>query len=1336
MPTLEQIIAGKADIPIGTSRVKPTVSETPPIAGPSTQEVISGQVISGTDKAVDNDPAYYGDPWARRMGLPVKRNLFQKIGDASEEYGESYRQYYAPEADDNFLTRSGKALARGYSSAVEGLGPEGRKDFWTPAEQGLSKGLVAGGRDLGELAVKGLAVLGGLVESRIENPEFELQMKRKPGGPRGSSQGFEDPSLGTGRVERAVNLGERVQAQTTRVNELAARITKVNLAPENASEQAMMDVLAIMPDAVTAAGDTVYEKTGSALAGAGTQALGTLLLFKPGIASKIFRGGKPGSPSANAMRSTFDQFAMDDPAAAKALADHMREADPELAKLMDARIVQAQKLNPETLGAEMVKDQLATAADPVKAAGNGLSQTIGDMLAELDLPKDVPPPVHLTERPAVERAPTAPTKVPVVEPGGSSVRPEAKKARVQAAIARAPAKGMVVIRTGPKEWTIFQDKKPISSYGDEKTARTDAYAAVNPEAFSDPPPLSKTNLAESGIKLPKSVDAKLKTYYEEIIQNINPEALGPKAQKGAAALAKNIAIQMQSDAWFHGQSVERASFWRKNASVTKQFLDNFRPGWTFKDPKFKAIAASYTKWIGEITARDKALGLNYDPIDNALYHLFDDGAAVEQFFTQKYGKKWHDPAFTQGKFFELYKEAVNANFKPKYTNPEEIMLARQHASDVAQMKVQTLRDFEQLYGIAKKITPTDKKPPIYPSKPWLSPEKTLNGKPVWYYVANDAYQILHNAFETKSLWSAKGIGGDIFKSAMFLKNTAVSAALSLSLFHPIHVMTIDNATAMVRATKELLNGTVGAVQFVKNMAKAGIYTELGKETGGQLGALFGGQPKGGYRLLKAYQGKLDTAQLTAADRLSLNYMTEGGMIPELSVQYRSGAISNFKRALEDTVNQKSVIATGKATFYLPFAALQALSVPFFQIWIPSLKIASYLRDVHTAVKVDPSLVTDTAKRLITFRRLAKSVDNRYGEMAYNTLFWNKWVKDIGVASTLSLGWNLGFLREYGGGTIDLVRATAKLSDVPRKLKAGELDRAMFVTYYSVQALAYGGLMTYLLGGVVPTKLIDYVYPQVGKDPQNPESEPERANTMFYPREFYSIGKHIQHEGLASGLTHAVANKAAPSISMVYEWSTGLNYYGQEIRDPNGPFFKKLEQTIVNSLPDHLTPISIQSIMQTDRSAKNIALGVAGFSKAPKYITDTNTQAGIKDAYRRYVAPKATPYEKAFLSNDMRELRRLDAANAPDKDFDTLVDKMVDHYELTDIDEAKLMKQLTKREVTDDPNASLKEMFKRLDWHIQRQLLDKMTSDERDEFLPMSDKTHLRYGYEAPEEKSK
>lgn len=776
----------------------------------------------------------------------------------------------------------------------------------------------------------------------------------------------------------------------------------------------------------------------------------------------------------------------------------------------------------------------------------------------------------------------------------------------------------------------------------------------------------------------RNAEKEISISVDQLIRNINPEALGPDAKAAAAILGKTVATQIQKDSVNFHQSDTRRSFWDHRIGEADQFVEGMERGATFRDETVQKAADYYRSWNERIYEQDQAAGLKYEPRENYLYHVFKDSDGVARFFETKYGPKWNDPKFLKDRQFDLYSEAKKAGFEPRFSNPEDIMLARQHASDIAEMRISTLRDMEE-FGIARRVTKgEDERLPGYIQ--WRAP----NGEKYW--VSGDAAQVLHNAFNTKSLWNMEGIGGTAFRAAMWAKNIVVPLKLAISLFHPLHVQTIDNATGMVRASKELLSGTIGPGEWLQEMGKASLYTNI----------ISG--PKAGSRLLKVWKGKIPESEITPADKQSLTYMLEGGFIPEMASQYKNGAIDKFKSALA----QRSATAALR----LPFAAIEALQKPMFEIWIPSLKAASYLADVRSALKTDPSLYDDALKRQLAFRKLSKSVDNRYGEMAYNTLFWNRWIKDVGVASTLSLGWNLGFLREYGGGGLDMGRAVMGDGTMVSKASTGQLDRPMFVAYYTAQALAYGGLLTWAMTGKPPEDLKDYIYPKSGEE--KPDGSPARVNTMFYPREFAAIYKHMETEGAAAGLGHLALNKATPLMGLVHDWATNVDYFGKEISDPEAPEYKQLQQKISHLLGD-LGPISLSTVEKGGKipTTKDYALSVAGFSPAPAYATDSKTDSLIKHTYQKYNS-HITPFQKAEYSNDVSQLRHA-MLKGDDEQYGKLITAIEEKYNLN----SKQVKALEK-------NVQIEgtvKMFKRLTPQQQEGILKQMTEPERDKFLP-------------------
>jgi hypothetical protein len=1220
---------------------------------------------------------------------------------------------------------------------------------------GMAKGMLSGLVDLGGLAVEGVS--GGA--------KALLEMKH-PGE----------------NFQSGMDAGKKL------VNKIAPTIQK-HLQSSGPTQDTANQVLGMIPQAIQAAGDTGFDLTGSPFVGAATQAVGTLvsLLGMKGLTDPIAalrhssESAKPverplPSPSEE-LSAEFEgeDFEPDEPAPATKHADeytppretNVKEINSGLQKQL--KDIEDEKEEIESRMSNLTHDRHESGLSPGQADAQREALAAKHMKLEEQAknlqgritPASKPAAVVKPQEKSLEQL-TAElwnvahqtreslTRTDQNASGESSasleaqsrVREEESRGRarflvdpdgkatplkgVDAADVKAPSGHIIVqANVGANPWTILDrgglpsthaqgllaraGKNLDGALAESKAGKIGGQQRIAPPAKvqkEDPVVFQENgklvtrsvvkqafNISDKAMSLPglKFLRLHAEQTLEEIQRHIAPESLGPEAKAAAAILAKNMAESQMREANYYTKSAVRRSFWNSRMDNAADFIHRYEKGGKFDDPVLQNAADAYRGWNTKIANQDTVDHIEYEPVDNYLFHAFENGDEVKDFLGAKYRGKWGDPGFTKDRVFDLYDQAIKAGFKPKYTNPEDIMLARQHASDIAHMRIQALRDLADA-GLAVQIRKGMKGAPDgFASGEFRAP----NGERYW--VNNKAAQILHNAWNTKSLWQSPGVAGKTFRGAMFLKNALIPFKLGFSLFHPLHVATIDNATGMVRASKELLSGTKSPTEWMRDILKSATYVDSI------------GQTRAGYRLINLWKGKVPEGELTDVDRQSLQWMVEGGFVPEMPVQYRTGALAKFK----DAVQRHSATAA----WHAPFAVIDAMQKPLFQVWIPSLKSASFLSDVKTAIAADPTLLDNPLKRQIAFRKLAKSVDNRYGEMAYSTLFWNRWMKDVAVANTLSLGWQLGFLREYGGAASDLGETLTKKGSLSTKTRAGLLDRPLFSLFYTTQALAYGGLLTWAMTGKPPTQLLDYVYPNVGTDR---EGKTKRVSTMFYPREFWAIAKHVQNQGLLGGAGDLVRSKSSGVLGLTAEWATGVNGLGQEIRDPNSPPFQKLEQTLANSLSE-FEPISLEAI----KRGGNPVMSTLGFTPAPRYITETKSQSLIQRMYDKYYQGKETPYDRVQKSKDMSVLRQSYADADQDK-FDSTLEKMRDKFQLSPNEEQRIVQSLN-----ESKDSAYVKMFKRLSWQEQKQALDKMTADERETYLPVSNVDHLRYSYIPP-----
>src|SRR5204862_1290930 len=112
----------------------------------------------------------------------------------------------------------------------------------------------------------------------------------------------------------------------------------------------------------------------------------------------------------------------------------------------------------------------------------------------------------------------------------------------------------------------------------------------------------------------------------------------------------------------------------------------------------------------------------------------------------------------------------------------------------------------------------------------------------------------------------------------------------------------------------------------------------------------------------------------------------------------------------------------------------------------------------------PPEATLTERRAVLVKAW-DSVDNRMGQLVYDNLFWSKTFKDLAMASVRSVGWNIGTIRELGGGMLDVATEGSKaLRGKPAELT----HRAAYVMALPITVGMYGALYQYLRTGEGPT----------------------------------------------------------------------------------------------------------------------------------------------------------------------------------------------------------------------------------------------------------------------------
>jgi hypothetical protein len=173
------------------------------------------------------------------------------------------------------------------------------------------------------------------------------------------------------------------------------------------------------------------------------------------------------------------------------------------------------------------------------------------------------------------------------------------------------------------------------------------------------------------------------------------------------------------------------------------------------------------------------------------------------------------------------------------------------------------------------------------------------------------------------------------------------------------------------------------------------------------------------------------------------------------------------------------------------------------------------------------------------------------------------------------------------------------------------------------------MMNYLYTKEPPKELKDYFFPRTGK--LSPDGTPERISLPSYMKDVYAYGRKP---------FITMGHKLHPLVSAMIDMFNNRDYYGYEIRNPNDPLVKQLQQEMVY-LADQFEPFSFRGARQRAASGEsklNQAQAFLGVNPAPKYIANSNIQNDIEDLYRQRFGGGLKSHDQKQIDNAKRDIR--------------------------------------------------------------------------------------------------
>ena len=547
-------------------------------------------------------------------------------------------------------------------------------------------------------------------------------------------------------------------------------------------------------------------------------------------------------------------------------------------------------------------------------------------------------------------------------------------------------------------------------------------------------------------------------------------------------------------------------------------------------------------------------------------------------YINDFGAKQGSNYFTKARVFDDYEAGIRAGFAPVTTDPMELFARYVENAQAKIASWESLNDAKQ-QGLVTYRT-TNNAP-----EGWV-PLKSVPGVAGQQAFAPPGFAKIYNNYTSRPPegWAGKGLDW-----AQKASNATTMLKLSLSGFH-----------AALESGESIISGIANSFDKVAGGHPLQGVLELGKSVAKPITSFAKGR-----QIQKAYlDGEFGSPEMQkivqALTDANYDPIRQGKLADEYRASRFPGFIKSFGRGRiaaefkdmnENMPRSQMIMKTGVRAF-------QTMMEPIFQYYVPYLKNQAAHDMLKTYLEQHPNA---TREELAGYgRTVSDTVDNRFGEMNHDNIFWSATAKKMAQTAMLSYSYTLGTARLAGG-------AYADLSAIPTKLLArgmGGPEEKIWTPRLSY-AIAMGlgtGLMNsfyqYMKTGKPPSSVQDLMRPQTGgTDPTS--GQPERATLPQFFNAFRNFWLNPGQE---------VYNKVNPLWQTMISATENEDWKKQPIYDGNEPVTKQLEQL---------------GTYVAGNLAKPVSFGNVEDAKPNSQISSLERMFGIRAAGGRDTNPEGT-----------------------------------------------------------------------------------------------------------------
>jgi N12 class adenine-specific DNA methylase len=667
------------------------------------------------------------------------------------------------------------------------------------------------------------------------------------------------------------------------------------------------------------------------------------------------------------------------------------------------------------------------------------------------------------------------------------------------------------------------------------------------------------------------------------------ETRGEMDRKVAQAFEK---LKMQHKTWSLRSRQQSLDFINavENGDISNLPKDQWALAQTFRD--------SFDEMKGELQKLKPEILQHY--IENYFPHIWDRQSRARSIIRQVMAGK--RPFAGKGSFLKqrtipTTQDGIDMGLKPVSWNPVDLFMLKYKEMAQFLMAHQTLDAMKEA-GTAQYVKIGDKPPEgwqqlddrigtVYRRAQILDEDKlakiegdvpkeeipgytgtVLAGR---YYAPADAARAFNN-------FVSRGFAGrsQLYDAAAWVNNNLNALQLGISAFHATTTTVNATTSDIALGIQQLSQGKF--LEGVKNIAE-----------GVTVAPSLINTLRNGSKLMKEYLEPGSYAKFAKeADAVA----TAGGRHKQNVVE-----IKPFDRMMSDF--REGSIAAGLT--HIPSTILDATIRPVMGWYVPRMKMGAFYEMAHNILETAAKEGWDHEKTRARVQKAWNSIDDRFGQLIYDNLFWHKAFRDSLMLATRSVGWNFGTIREIGGAVPDILREAGKgfVGEKPEVT-----DRMAHAFALAAFSALLGGVLTYLWTGKAPNQWKDYYYPL--------REDGTRVSIPGYMKDVFAYADH-------PGRT--LLNKMGPLLSMTSEAIQNRDFYGTEIRHKDDSPIKQFLQ-VAKWAGSTALPFSVsgsKKLVEKEgedtgtvastvkgmlRHPGDVALGQFGFQPAPAHIQNS------------------------------------------------------------------------------------------------------------------------------------